>query len=80
MDLSKTGSYKAKVEGDLSIHGITKKISVVGTFDVKDGKINGKSKFNLMVKDFDIKIPTAVVKHIAETIEVSVDITLSPFK
>ena len=80
MDLSKNGSYKAKVEGDLIIHGITKKIAVDGTFNVKDGKINGKSRFNLKVKDFDIKIPAAKVNNIAETIEVRVDVTLSPLK
>ena len=68
---------KLVIEGDLTIHGVTKKISEKGTFTVKAGdKVHGKSKFNVKPADYDIKIPGAVVKNIAETIEVTVDIEL----
>ncbi|HNQ82193.1 MAG TPA: YceI family protein [Bacteroidales bacterium] len=78
VDFSKEGSYEATIEGDLTIHGVTKKISEKGTFTVKAGdKIHGISKFNVKPADYSIKIPGAVVKNIAETIEVTVDIELS---
>jgi polyisoprenoid-binding protein YceI len=77
IDLSKNGTYNAKVEGDLTIHGVTNKISETGTFSVKDGKINGKSKFAVLIKDYNIKVPNAVVKNIAESIDVVVDVTMS---
>ena len=78
VDFSKEKSYETTIEGDLTIHGVTKKISEKGTFTVKAGdKIHGISKFNVKPADYSIKIPGAVVKNIAETIEVTVDIELS---
>jgi len=78
INLAKEGTYEATIEGDLTIHGVTKKISEKGTFTVKAGdKVHGVSKFNVKPADYNIKIPGAVVKNIAETIEVTVDIELS---
>jgi polyisoprenoid-binding protein YceI len=78
IDFTKEGTYDAVLEGDMTIHGVTKKISEKGTFTVKAGdRIQGTSKFNVKPADYDIKIPGAVVKNIAETIEVTVDIELS---
>ena len=66
------------VEGDLTIHGVTKKITEKGTFTVKAGdKVHGNSKFMVKPADYSIKIPGTVVKNIAETIEVTVDVELS---
>jgi hypothetical protein len=78
IDFTKEGTYEATIEGDLTIHGVTQKISEKGTFTVKAGdKVHGISKFNVKPADYEIKIPGAVVKNIAETIEVTVDIELS---
>jgi len=78
IDFSKEGSYEAMIEGDMTIHGVTKQISEKGTFTVKPGdKIHGYSKFNIKPADYEIKIPGTVVKNIAETIEVTVDIEFS---
>jgi len=78
IDFTKAGTYEALIEGDLTMHGVTQKISEKGTFTVKDdGTVQGNSKFNVKPKDYDIKIPGAVVKNIAETIEVTVDVMLT---
>lgn len=78
IDFSKEGSYEALIEGDLTIHGVTRKISEKGTFTVKDNaSVQGNSKFFVKPNDYDIKIPGAVVKNIAETIEVTVDVSLA---
>ena len=78
VDFTKEGTYDVTVEGDLTIHGITKKISEKGTFTVKAGdKIHGNSKFMVKPADYDIKIPSTVMQNIAETIEVTVDVELS---
>jgi polyisoprenoid-binding protein YceI len=77
VDFSKEGTYDATIEGDLTIHGVTRKISEKGSFEVKaGGKVQGKSKFMVKPADYDIKIPGAVVKNIAESIEVTVDVEL----
>lgn len=78
IDFTKNGTYEANIEGDLTIKGITKKISEKGTFEVNNGVIRGKSVFMVTLSDFDIKIPRAVVSNIAEKIEVTVDISLQP--
>lgn len=78
IDFTKEGTYEATIEGDLTIHGVTRKINEKGTFTVKAGdKVHGNSKFNVKPADYAIKIPGTVVKNIAETIEVTVDVELS---
>lgn len=76
INFGKDGVYKAVVEGDLTMHGKTNKVKVNGTFEVKGGKITGKSTFNVLLKDYDITIPKAVVKNIAESVQVDVNVNL----
>ncbi len=68
------------VEGNLTIHGVTQSIKEKGTLVLEDGRIKADSKFNLKPKDFEIKIPKAVVKNIAESVEVTVDLELKALK
>lgn len=77
-DRSKAGVFEATVEGELTIKGVSRKISEKGTFEMKDGSIVGKSTFYIKLADYDIKIPKAVVRNIAETIEINVDVLLTP--
>jgi polyisoprenoid-binding protein YceI len=78
IDFTKPGSYDVQVEGDLTIHGVTRKISEKGNFTVESGdKIHGTSKFFVIPADYDIKIPSAVMGKIAESIEVNIDVELS---
>lgn len=80
IDFAKDGSYPVTVTGDLTIHGVTKKIEVPGTISIVQGKIAGASKFPVTVKDYNIKIPSIVVNKIAETVEVSVNCKYDEFK
>ena len=80
VNFSKDGNYSVNVAGDLTIHGITKNIEVPGTISVSQGKISANSKFNIKVKDFNIKIPATVVNNIAETISITVDCKYDPYK
>ena len=76
VNFTKNGTYQALTEGDLTIHGITKKIKEKGTIEIKGGKIIIVAKFNVLLKDYNIKIPNNVVNNIAETIQVSVNASL----
>ena len=80
MDFGTEGDYIAIVEGDLTIHGVTNKVSAKGTFSVEGGQIIGTSSFIVKPEEYGIKIPKTVVDNIAEEIEVTVDVTLSEFK
>lgn len=76
MDLTKEGTYNANVQGNLTIHGVTNEINETGTLEVKDGVIHGDAVFTVLVDDYDIKIPKAVIENIAEEIEITVDVKL----
>ncbi len=72
-NFQKDGSYNVNVNGDLTIHGVTKSISIPASIIVKNGNISAKANFNVLVKDFNIDIPTIVSKKIAENIRIKVD-------
>lgn len=78
VDFTKTGTYEVNVEGDLTIHGVTKKLSTNGTLEVAAEGINANSKFPLMPEEYNIKIPAVVRNNIAKTFEVTVIIKYMP--
>jgi len=73
IDFSKDGDWDVTVAGDLQIHGVTKKVSVPGKIIIKNGVISASSSFKILVKDYQIKIPSIVSNKIAESVEVTVD-------
>jgi len=66
----------AKVQGMLSIHGITKEIEVSGTLVKKKDAVSILSEFKIKLDDFNILIPKIVMYKIAEVILVNIDIEL----
>ena len=72
INLSKEGSYNVMVEGNLTIHGITKKITIAATLVVNNGKVSAQTKFNIKVKDFGIT-GKYIGDKIANEIETSVN-------
>ncbi len=66
VNFTKDGSYKVTVTGDLTLHGITKNITVNGTVDIKDGKPSAMGKFDIIMKDFNIDAAKVTQKVSAE--------------
>jgi polyisoprenoid-binding protein YceI len=52
--LNKDGVYSAKVNGDMTIKGITKKVKVEGKITVAGGKITVNADFKVKLEDFSI--------------------------
>ncbi len=71
---------QATVSGDLTIHGITNSINVVGSFIKSKNSVLINSQFIVKLKDYNIKIPKIVMYKIAEEIEVKVNIELIKLK
>ncbi len=71
---------QATVWGDLTIHGITNSIKVVGSFIKSKNSVSINSQFIIKLKDYNIKIPKIVMYKIAEEIEVKVNIELIELK
>jgi polyisoprenoid-binding protein YceI len=80
IEFSMPGKYDAKIEGELTIHGVTQKVATKGNFHVKNDMIHGKAKFNIAIADYDISIPGAVAGKIADVVEISVDVKLQELK
>lgn len=77
IDFKKNGVYPAVVEGDLTMHGTTKHINTNGSFEIKDGKVNGKCRFAIKVDDYGIKVPSAVTDKIADSIQIDLNVMLN---
>ena len=73
VNFKKDGTYNVNVNGDVTIHGVTKNISTPGTIIIKNGDIAAGATFYILVKDYNIDIPTIVSKKIAEKIEIKVN-------
>jgi YceI-like domain len=78
-DLQKDGDYSVKAIGDLVIHGVTQVRTIPATMHVKAGKASIESKFIIKVADHKVKIPTVVIKSIAEEVEVTVKADLKKY-
>jgi len=80
INYSKDGSYTAKVKGKLTIHGVTKDVESVGTLKITGGTIDATSTFNVLMSDYNIKIPAIVKDKVSNNIKITVDCDLEPLK
>lgn len=80
LDLSKNSKVPVKVSGDLTIHGVTKKITTDAILMISNGKIDADATFNVLVADYGIQIPALVKDQIAKSVKVKVDATLEALK
>ncbi len=67
------GTYPVTVSGDLTMHGVTNKVSTSGKIIVKGGKITGTAVFKIALADYKIEIPKLVENNISKTIEITVN-------
>ena len=76
VNINKDGTYNAEIQGALTIHGVTKQVQTKCSLEVKEGKILGKAKFSILLSDYNIKIPGAVINNISNEIEITVEVIL----
>ncbi len=77
-DASKLSSGKAifDVEGDLTLHGVTKKVKTKITFVQSGDKLIANCSFKIKPTDYNIKIPSVVKSKIAESVEIDLKFDL----
>ena len=80
VDFKKDGTYTVKVQGDLTIHGITQKVAADGTITVAGEKVNAKSTFVIKLKDYKVSVPSIVSQKVAESVEIKVDCDYQLYK
>ena len=64
------------IKGDLTIHGVTKKIEVEGTLSKTESAMELITEFTVAVADFNINIPGPVKEKIAKILKVSVQLNM----
>jgi len=77
VNFAKDGTYNTRLKGKLTIHGVTKDVTLPGTVTVKGNSITANSKFNVKTADYGIKIHSMAAEKIAKEIEVTVNTILT---
>ena len=71
----KDGTYTVNVKGKLTMHGVSKAITIPGKVIVKEGKPTLKATFKIKPQDYKIKIPARTSSKIAKAIAINVNCT-----
>lgn len=74
--MKKGEEYELTVVGKLTIHGITKKVSVLGKASLSREGINISTKFSVSIDDYNITVPKVVAGRIAKEIDVTYKATM----
>ncbi len=80
VNFKKDGVYNLTVQGELTLHGVTKKITEKGSLTIKDGSISSACVFSVSRSDFNISTPAFTAAKIANDIEVNVKCNYQPYK
>jgi len=71
INFSKDGTYNTTVKGNLTIHGVTREVTQIGTIEIRGGKAIARSKFKILIKDYNVG-GTLASKMISDTVEITV--------
>jgi hypothetical protein len=62
------------------MHGVSKDVEIASDLKLKDDEVLIESSFDVLLKDYKIKIPKIVLYNIAEEINVNVNGSLKEIK
>ena len=78
IDFKINGTYNSHVEGELTIHGVTKPVNAPVTFIVEGKQIKGYGSFSVKVQDYKIEIPGVVADKISKQVSINVQCIYEP--
>ncbi|WP_240471694.1 YceI family protein [Hymenobacter aerophilus] len=76
--ISAPGNHTVRAEGDLTLHGVTHRISVPATLEIKNGQLQAFANFNVAPADYNIEIPLLVRENIAKVVRIRVVLIADP--
>ncbi|WP_400192835.1 YceI family protein [Hymenobacter sp. B81] len=76
--LRKGGSQRVTVEGDLTIHGVTRRVTASGALELQRGVLLVNAYFSVAPADYGIEIPLLVRENIAKTVGIKVSMICEP--
>lgn len=74
----KQGTYPADIEGELTLHGVTKQLNLPVYISVGAGRIAAHADFEIIPKEYDVDIPSVVSNKILNKLPVKVHAELKP--
>jgi len=80
VDTGKDGTYKTNASGTLTIHGVSKPVSVPVSFAVKSGVVSATLNFSVLSADYGIAIPSMVADKVGKSVNISITAGLEPIK
>lgn len=75
IDYKNDRTYAITVTGDLTIHNVTKQVTMPATIEIKNGIVSAKATFIVKPADYNISIPSVVENKIAREVKVTVEST-----
>jgi hypothetical protein len=78
INFEEDGTNNVRVKGVMKIHDTEKEMIIKSKVIIKGEQLALESSFSVLLKDFNIKIPTIVMQKIAEEIFVEVKMDMSP--
>jgi len=70
----------ADVKGDLTIHGVTKEVTLKAQITPGKNKIAATAEFKIIPQDYNIAIPSAVKGKIAKEVTILIDAVYTPYQ
>ena len=67
------GTYAVNVSGPLTMHGVSKEITITGKIVIADGSVQSLASFAVNPEDYKIAIPGVVKEKIAKELQVKVE-------
>lgn len=77
VSFSKDGDYPVQAQGKMTIHNVTRSLTIPGTIRIKDNQATLIARFKVSPKEYGIKIPSVTSSKIAEKVDISVNCRLS---
>jgi hypothetical protein len=76
--LATAGPHNVQVEGDLTLHGVTHRVQVPASVELKSGQLLAFAVFPVAPADYNIEIPLLVRNNIAKVVTVRVALSCDP--
>lgn len=73
---AREGAYPVRLQGTLTMHGVTRDVTVPATITVSGSTATAMAKFPLKLDEYHIKVPQMVASKIADVVTVSVNAPL----
>lgn len=73
VNITENKTLTLKVNGSLTLHGITKAINTLSVLQIKNSMLSAVANFKILLSDYNIKIPAVVGNAVNKEIEIKVN-------